>query len=47
LQDQRDRSFSWDGADASCSAVLLRRVEQNGTAHVYLIDSVSFDVVGA
>jgi hypothetical protein len=44
LQDMHQQDMSWDGNAAQCSAVLLHRTQENATTHIYLLDSVSFDV---
>ena len=45
LYDPIGSSLDWDGEDASCSATLMYRKVGYNSIDVYVVDSVSFDVV--
>ncbi len=46
LYDQIGSSLDWDGKNASCSATLMyREVGKDDKVDVYIVDSMSFDVL--
>jgi hypothetical protein len=45
LYDQIGSSLDWDGNEASCSATLMYRKVGFDNIDVYVVDSVSFDVI--
>ena len=45
LYDQMGSSLDWNGEDASCSATLMYREVGFDSVDVYIVDSVSFDVI--
>ncbi len=45
LYDQIVEGLDWDGGDASCSATLMYRTVAGGAINVYVVDSISFEVL--
>jgi hypothetical protein len=45
LYDQIIEGLDWDGGAASCSATLMYRTISGGSINVYVVDSISFDVL--
>jgi hypothetical protein len=46
LYDQIGSGLDWDGKNATCSATLMYREVKRDVVDVYVVDSVSFEVIG-
>ena len=44
LSDMLEPNYNWDGQEAECNASLIYRVPKEGTADLYMLDSISFPV---
>lgn len=45
LYDQTGGGFDWDGKNASCSATLMYRTVGSESIDIFVVDSISFDVL--